>query len=130
MFLQRISTLLAATSLLMANGSLAVEPAVTASAQTTLTAGTPAPRNIPFDQLLRPSRNPINAYRGIAVAPPSLVNSTRLSSLVRDGKLYLSLRNAIDLALENNLDLVIARYNIPIAQMDVQRTRAGGSVRG
>jgi outer membrane protein TolC len=49
---------------------------------------------------------------------------------VRDGKLYLSLRNAIDLALENNLDMVIARYNIPIAQMDVQRTQAGGSVRG
>ncbi len=130
LFFQRISTLLAAVSLLMANGSLAVEPAVTASAQTTLTAGTSAPRSVPFDQLLRPSRNPINAYRGIAVAPPSLVNSTRLSSLVRDGKLYLSLRNAIDLALENNLDLVIARYNIPIAQMDVQRTRAGGSVRG
>ena len=49
---------------------------------------------------------------------------------MRDGKLYLSLRNAIDLALENNLDLVIARYNLPIAQMDVQRTQAGGSVRG
>jgi outer membrane protein TolC len=92
--------------------------------------GAPAPRTIPFDQLLRPSRNPINAYRGKSVAPPSLANSARLDSLVRDGKLYLSLRNAIDLALENNLDMVIARYNIPIAQMDVQRTQAGGSVRG
>jgi outer membrane protein TolC len=132
---------LAAVFLLMANGLLAVEPTAaattpapaavaSASAQTTLTTGAPAPRNIPFDQLLRPSRNPINAYRGISVAPPSLANSTRLDSLVRDGKIYLSLRNAIDLALENNLDLVIARYNIPIAQMDVQRTRAGGSVRG
>ena len=50
--------------------------------------------------------------------------------LVRDGKLYLTLQNAIDLALENNLDLVIARYNLPIAQMDVLRTSAGGSVRG
>jgi outer membrane protein TolC len=141
LFLQRLSTLLAAVFLLMANGLLAVEPTAaattpapaavaSASAQTTLTTGAPAPRNIPFDQLLRPSRNPINAYRGISVAPPSLANSTRLDSLVRDGKIYLSLRNAIDLALENNLDLVIARYNIPIAQMDVQRTRAGGSVRG
>jgi len=35
----------------------------------------------------------------------------RINALVRDGKLYLSLRDAIDLALENNLDLVIARYN-------------------
>ena len=54
----------------------------------------------------------------------------RLDSLMRDGKLYLSLRDAIDLALENNLDLVIARYNLPIAQMDILRTQAGGQVRG
>ena len=80
--------------------------------------------------MLRPSHNPINAYRGSSVAPPSLANSPRLDSLVRDGKLYLSLQNAIDLALENNLDLVIARYNMPIAQMDILRTSAGGSVRG
>jgi outer membrane protein TolC len=59
-----------------------------------------------------------------------MANSARLGTLVRDGKIYLSLRDAIDLALENNLDLVIARYNLPIAQMDVLRTRAGGSVRG
>ena len=93
----------------------------------------PAPRprtpqaSIPFDQLLRPSRNPFDAYRGKTVPPPSLANSMRLGSLVRDGKLYLSLRDAIDLALENNLDLVIARYNLPIAQMDILRTQAGGS---
>ena len=34
------------------------------------------------------------------------------------------------LALENNLDLAIARYNIPIAEADILRTRAGGSFRG
>ena len=77
------------------------------------------PRAIPFD-----------AYRGKTVPPPSMVNSARLDSLVRDGKIYLSLHNAIDLALENNLDMVIARYNLPIAQMDMLRTAAGGSVRG
>jgi outer membrane protein TolC len=121
----------AAILLLQVNLVRAVEPApAPAPAQTTLSTGAPAPRNIPFDQLLRPSRNPIDIYRGRSVAPPSLANSTRLDTLVRDGKLYLSLRNAIDLALENNLDLVIARYNLPIAQMDVQRTSAGGSVRG
>jgi outer membrane protein TolC len=122
---------LIASLVLLANRALAVDPASTSpSAQTTVSTTAPAQRNIPFDQLLRPSRNPINIYRGRAVEPPSLANSARLDSLVRDGKLYLSLRNAIDLALENNLDLVIARYNIPIAQMDVQRTQAGGSVRG
>jgi outer membrane protein TolC len=120
--------------LLQVNLALAVEPeapaAASASAQTTLSTAAPAPRNIPFDQLLRPSRNPINSYRGKAAPPPVLANSVRINFLVRDGKLYLSLHDAIDLALENNLDLVIARYNLPIAQMDILRTSAGGSVRG
>lgn len=86
--------------------------------------------SIPFDKLQHASRNPFDAYRGKTVPPPSLENSARLDSLIRDGKLYLTLQNAIDLAIENNLDLVIARYNLPIAQMDVLRTQAGGSVRG
>jgi outer membrane protein TolC len=53
-----------------------------------------------------------------------------LSQLVRDGKLQLSLKDAIRLALENNLDLAIARYNLPIANMDILRTKAGGVFRG
>ncbi len=85
---------------------------------------------IPFDQMLRHSRNPIDAYRGKVAPAPNMANSARLDSLVRDGKLYLSLRDAIDLALENNLDMVIARFNLPIAQMDILRTRAGGFSRG
>ena len=109
--------------LLQVNMAMAIEPAPAAPPVATQS-------NIPFQELLRPSHNFFDSYRGISVPPPSLANSVRLDSLVRDGKLYLSLRNAIDLALENNLDLVIARYNLPIAQMDVQRTRAGGSVRG
>ena len=59
-----------------------------------------------------------------------LTNSPRLDRLIRDGKLYLSLKDAIDLALENNLDLAIARYNLPIADTDLLRTKAGGSFRG
>ena len=85
---------------------------------------------VPFNAMLRTSHNPFDAYRGKIVPPPSLSNSPRLGSLIRDGKLYLSLKDAIDLALENNLDLVIARYNMPIAQMDILRTEAGGFVRG
>ena len=50
--------------------------------------------------------------------------------MIRDGKLYLSLKDAIGLALENNLDLAIARYNLPIANTDILRTQAGGSFRG
>ena len=61
---------------------------------------------------------------------PNLANSPRLEQLIRDGKLYISLQDAISLALENNLDLAIARYNLPIADTDIQRTKAGGSFRG
>jgi len=64
------------------------------------------------------------------VAKPDLANSPRLEQLIRDGKLYISLQDAIDLALENNLDLAIARYNLPIADTDIQRTKAGGFFRG
>lgn len=95
-------------------------------------ANTPPPRQqeIPFDTLRHASLNPVNAYRGRVVPPPNMTNSFRLSTRIRNGKLYLSLRDAIDLALENNLDLVIARYNLPIALTDIQRTSAGGVVRG
>ncbi len=76
------------------------------------------------------SRNPFEAYAPSQVPEPDLANSPRLQQLVRDGKLYVSLQDAISLALENSLDLAIARYNLPIADTDIQRTKAGGSFRG
>jgi len=123
---------IAAIFLLQVNLAMAAEPVLPgASVQSPAPLVAPSPQSaIPFDQLERRSFNPIDAYRGTSVSPPSMANSARLNSLVRNGKIYLSLQDAIDLALENNLDLVIARYNLPIAQTDVQRTAAGGSVRG
>src|SRR6204780_1203287 len=76
------------------------------------------------------SHNPLRPYMGENAAQPTLTNSPRLDKLIRDGKLYLSLKDAIALALENNLDLAIARYNLPIADTDVLRTQAGGFFRG
>jgi outer membrane protein TolC len=76
------------------------------------------------------SHNPFSPYTPDHVAQPVLTNSPRLDSLIRDGKLYLSLKDAIYLALENNLDLAIARYNLPIADTDLLRTEGGGSFRG
>jgi outer membrane protein TolC len=122
--------------LLQANIGLAVEPgsstapaqAATPQAAATVQAGQSEP--IPFDQMLHKSHNPFDTYRGKTAPMPSMSNSARLDELVRDGKLYLSLRDAIDLALENNLDLVIARFNLPIAQTDILRTKGGGFSRG
>src|SRR6267378_7747730 len=76
------------------------------------------------------SRRPLSAYSADQVPRPDLTNSPLLGQLIRDGKLYLSLKDAIRLALDNNLDLAIARYNLPIANMDILRTRAGGIFRG
>ena len=95
-------------------------------AATTVVAQTAAP--VQFD--MPKSHNPLNAYRGDYVPEPVLTNSPRLQQLVKDGKIYLSLTDAIDLALENNLDLAIARYNLPIADTDLFRTKAGGSFLG
>src|SRR5216683_3902387 len=76
------------------------------------------------------SNNPLRPYRATRVPSPNLANSARIDTLVRDGVLELSLKDAISLALENNLDLAIARYNIPIAEADILRTQAGGLFRG
>jgi outer membrane protein TolC len=76
------------------------------------------------------SRNPLSAYSASTAPEPQLTNSPDLNQLIREGKLYLSLKDAIRLALENNLDIAIARYNLPIADMDILRTKAGGVFRG
>jgi outer membrane protein TolC len=76
------------------------------------------------------SRNPLHAYEPDTVPEPALSNSARLDRLVKDGTLYITLKDAIDLALEDNLDLAIARYNLPIANTDILRTKAGGFFRG
>lgn len=75
-------------------------------------------------------KGPIAPYKTRNVAAPNLSNSPRLEQLVRDGKIYLSMSDAIALALENNLDLAIARYTLPIADTDVLRAKAGQALRG
>ena len=77
-----------------------------------------------------PWYNFLAPYQSRSVAPPSFANSPRVDQLVKNGKLYLSLNDAITLALENNLDLAIARYNLDIAHTDLLLARAGGTVRG
>jgi len=76
------------------------------------------------------SMNPFDRYLPSSVPEPQLANSPRLDQLIRDGKLYISLKDAISLAIENNLDVAIARYNLPIADTDILRTKAGASFRG
>lgn len=74
--------------------------------------------------------NPLKKYWPTSIDKASFQNSVRLTDMVKDGKIYLSLSDALALALENNFDIAIARYNLDIADTDVLRTRAGGQVRG
>jgi outer membrane protein TolC len=74
--------------------------------------------------------NPLKLYSPTDVPLARLGNTPRLDSLLRDGKIYLSLSDAVVLALENNFDIAIARINLDIADTDILRTKAGAGVRG
>lgn len=74
--------------------------------------------------------NPFSVYTATTVPPARLSNSPLIDTLYRDGKIYLSLDDAIMLALQNNFDIAIARYNLDIADTDLLRARSGLSYLG
>jgi outer membrane protein len=76
----------------------------------------------PFGSWLR---NPVGVYMPTNISKASFNNSVRLTDLVKNGKIYLSLSDAIALAIENNYDIAIARYDLDIADTDILRTRSG-----
>src|SRR5882757_8533849 len=78
---------------------------------------TRAPR--PFPNLLAP-------YSPIKIEPPGLTNSPRVDQLIHDGKLELSMQEAVELALENSMDIVVQRYNPWFADTGILKANAGG----
>lgn len=70
------------------------------------------------------------SYKGTTVAPANLYNSGRIQGLLRSGNLYLTVQDAIALAIENNLNLEVQRYSLPTADWAIERARAGGPIRG
>jgi len=64
------------------------------------------------------------------VRPLDLTNSSRLRQLLRAGNIYLSLSDAVALAIENNLDIELERFGLPAADMELVRTKGGGLPRG
>jgi outer membrane protein TolC len=74
--------------------------------------------------------NIVAPYTSRYVPPPNLINSSRTDSLFRDGKMYLSINDAVAMALENNLDLALQRYNLSIADTDLLLTSSGAAARG
>ncbi len=78
---------------------------------------TRAPR--PFPNLFAP-------YSPIKIEAPILTNSPRVDQLIHDGKLELSMQEAVELALENSMDIVVQRYNPWFADTGILKASAGG----
>jgi outer membrane protein len=70
------------------------------------------------------------SYRTPEVPEVHLTNSNRLASLIRAGKLYLTVQDAIALAIENNIDVQIARYTPILDTWNLNRAEAGGALPG
>jgi outer membrane protein len=73
----------------------------------------------PFPNLFAP-------YSPLKIGEPTLTNSPRIDQLVHDGKLELSLQEAVELALENNMDIVVQRYNPWFADTGILKASSGG----
>jgi outer membrane protein TolC len=106
-----------------------------APAQTTVGTGTLPPVSLgtaKYNYSRAPKAFPtlLAPYSPVAIPEPGLTNSPRIEQLIHDGKLELSLQDTVELALENNLDIVVARYNVWFADTDLLRTRGGGVGRG
>ncbi len=72
----------------------------------------------------------IRPYKAVTVPPVRLGNSTRFRDLIRGGKLYLTVQDALALALENNIDLELDRYNPLVGVWNLERVEAGGALPG
>jgi len=90
----------------------------------------PLPLGLDYSNPARHFPNPIAPYTPRSVELPGLLNTTGLEGMIQSGKLKLSLNDAISFALTDNLDIAIARYNLPIADTDLLRTKAGAGFLG
>src|SRR5690349_40435 len=73
----------------------------------------------PFPNLFAP-------YSPIKIPAPVLTNSPRIDQLIHDGKLELSMQEAVELALENSMDIVVQRYNPWFADTGILKANSGG----
>ncbi len=112
------------------NGSTGMQRAL-AVFLTWLCVVTPLLAQSPGQRVEKP-RGPIvvRSYEPPALAPIQMQNSPRLHSLIRGGKLYLTMQDAIAVAIENNLDLEVNRYGPTNAFWSLKRQRAGGALPG
>ena len=127
---QRACALFLSLTLVPAGWSQDTTPVPSApSSQVQPSAAAPA-KTQPYDvqEYAKPKSqfpNLVGPYTARRVDPPNLANTSRIDQLMHDGKLYISMNDAVALALENNLDIAISRYNLNIADTDIWRAKAG-----
>jgi outer membrane protein TolC len=90
----------------------------------------PQPTHVDYSKPSPLFPNPFARYIPRDVPPPSFTNAPKIEQLIQNGKLILSLNDAIAIALADNLDIAVQRYNLPIADTDILRTKAGQSFLG
>ncbi len=69
--------------------------------------------------------NVLGPYSPMHIGMPNLANGATLQQYMKDGKLYLSVQDAIALALQNDLDIAVARYNPLIVDTNILSARSG-----
>ncbi len=79
-----------------------------------------------YNKAPKPFPNLFAPYKPISVDPVGLANSPRIDQMIQDGKLNLSLQDAVELALQNNLDIIVQRYNPWLADTSILKAEAGG----
>ncbi|HSC45582.1 MAG TPA: TolC family protein [Candidatus Acidoferrum sp.] len=106
-----------------------------APAQTTVGTGTMPPISLgmskySYTHAPKPFPNLFAPYSGFNIPSSNLSNSPKIEQLIHDGKLEISLQDAIELALQNSLDIEVSRYNVWYADTDLLATAGGGVGRG
>ena len=134
MFLSALQCAFRRTLALVLAGTLtAMSWAQTATQPAAALPDGPRPQRLAVKDYSKPNShfpNPLGPYMARHLPPADLLNTPRIEQLLRDGKLYLSMNDAVALALENNLDIAISRYNLNIADTDVLRANAGANTLG
>jgi outer membrane protein len=121
--------------------TLAFSPVLLTYAQEPPAAQTPAPNSTAttislglskyhYTHAPKPFPNLLAPYAPIKVEPFAMTNSPRLDQMTQDGKINLSLQDAVELALQNNLDIIVQRYNPWFADTAILKTEAGGFGQG
>jgi len=137
MSLSALKSVRGLTVVMVLFGALSINAGAQDSSQSPSSASTgtvPASAQAPQAQefVLKDYSKPVPAFPNVIrpylpqhVPPPNLSNTSRINQLLHDGRIMLSIDDAVALALENNLDVGIARYNLNIADTDILRSKSG-----